>query len=257
MSFEKLTVISIGPVHIQVWGLLVALGMLAGLLFTLHEAKKKKMNTDNFIDMFILVFIGSIIGSRLMYIALFWDNYKNNLWSIISINEGGLVFVGGAFLASLAILIYTKFKKLSFWKVADTIVPGFALGLGIGRIGCYLIGDHIGARTNFFLGSYYEGDLRHETSLYLSINGFVLFFVLWLLAPFLRRKEGALAYIFMVWYAISRFLLDFTRAADIEGISDPRFWSLTSSQWFCVVLALIFVPLLVKKLFFTKQSKTR
>jgi len=257
MTFEKLTVISLGPVNIQVWGLLVALGMLAGLLFTLHEAKKKKMNSDNFIDMFILVFIGSIIGSRLMYIALFWDEYKNNLWSVFSVNEGGLVFIGGALLAAIAVLIYTRFKKLPFWKVSDTIVPGFALGLGIGRLGCYLIGDHIGARTDFFLGSYYNGDLRHEPSLYLSINGFILFFVLWLLAPFLRRKEGALAYIFMVWYAISRFFLDFTRAADIEGISDPRYWNLTSSQWMCVVLALIFVPLLVRKLTCTKTAKLR
>jgi len=257
MTFEKLTVISFGPVNIQVWGLLVALGMLAGLLFSLHEAKKKKMNTDNFIDMFILVFIGSIIGSRLLYVAQFWDNYKNNLWSIVNVNEGGLVFLGGVILAILLILIYTRFKKLPFWKVGDTVVPGFALGLGVGRIGCYLIGDHIGARTDFFLGSYYQGDLRHEPSLYLSINGFILFFVLMLLAPFLRRKEGALSYVFFVWYAVSRFLLDFTRAADIEGISDPRYWNLTFSQWLCVVVFLIFAPLLVKKLAFSKQTKIR
>jgi phosphatidylglycerol---prolipoprotein diacylglyceryl transferase len=248
MLFEKLTTISIGPLTVQVWGLLVALGMLAGLIYTLREAKKKKMDTDNFIDLFILIFISSIIGSRLFYVAQNWDNYKDNLMSIISVNEGGMVILGGVLFAVLAILIYVKIKKLSFWKVADTIVPGFALGLGIGRIGCYLIGDHIGSRTDFFLGSYYQGDLRHEPSLYLSINGFVLFIVLILLAPFFRKKEAVLSYIFIIWYSLSRFILDFTRAADIEGISDHRYWNLTVSQWMCAVLFLVFTPLLIKKL---------
>ena len=248
MLFEKITTISVGPLTIQVWGLLVALGMLAGLIYTLHEAKKKKLNTDNFIDLFILIFISSIIGSRLFYVAQNWNDYKNNLMSIISVNEGGMVILGGVLFAVLAVLVYVKIKKLSFWKIADTIVPGFALGLGIGRIGCYLIGDHIGSRTDFFLGSYYNGDLRHEPSLYLSINGFILFLVLILLAPFFRKKEAALTYVFIVWYALSRFLLDFTRATDIEGISDHRYLNLTISQWICAILFLVFTPLLIKKI---------
>ena len=255
MSFTKLSVISIGPVNIQVWGLLVALGMLAGLLFTLHEAKKKKMKTDNFIDLFILIFVSSIIGSRLFYVVQYWDNYKNNLMSVFSVNEGGLVFLGGVIFAILAILLYVKIKKLSFWKICDTIVPGFALGIGIGRIGCYFIGDHIGSRTDFFLGSYYNGDLRHEPSLYLSINGFVLFIVLLLLLPFFRNKERDLTYFFIAWYSLSRFLLDFTRAADIEGLSDTRYWNLTASQWLCLVAFLIFMPLTVNKFTCSKRKK--
>jgi prolipoprotein diacylglyceryl transferase len=222
-TFSKFTTIQIGPLQIQVWGLLVALGMLAGLLFTLREAKRKKLKGENFIDLFIIIFILSIIGSRLLYVALFWQDYANDLTKIFYITEGGLVFIGGVVLAVLGMLLYTKLKKLSFWKTADTIVPGFALGIGIGRIGCYLIGDHIGSRTNFFLGSYYNGDLRHEPALYLSINGFLLFIFLYLLRPFIRT-EGIMSYIFIVWYSVSRFLIDFTRAADIEVLSDPRYY---------------------------------
>ncbi len=254
MTFEKFTVIPIGPLQIQVWGLLVALGMLFALLFTLREAKRKKMKTEPFIDIFIISFITSIIGSRLLYVAIFWDNYKDDLWKIVQINEGGLVFFGGAILAVLSIILYTKLKKLKFWKVADAISPGFALGLGIGRIGCYLIGDHIGSRTDFFLGSYYNGDLRHEPSLYLSINGFVLFLLLFLLRPFIRT-EGVMAYIFIVWYSASRFLLDFTRTADLENLSDPRYYSLTISQWLSLALFVIFLPLLIHKLARAKAKK--
>jgi phosphatidylglycerol:prolipoprotein diacylglycerol transferase len=254
MTFTKYTVISIGPLQIQVWGLLVALGMLAALLYTLREAKRKKMKGETFLDLFIISFIASIIGSRLLYVALFWDSFKDDLFSIVRINEGGLVFLGGVFLVLVSILAYTKLKKLKFWKVADVIAPGFALGIGIGRIGCYLIGDHIGARTNFFLGSYYNGDLRHEPSLYLVINGFVLFLFLLLIKPFVRT-EGVMSYIFIVWYSFARFLLDFTRAADIAMISDPRYYSLTFSQWASLVLFVIFLPLLIRKLVQAKAKR--
>ncbi|MFC1655859.1 prolipoprotein diacylglyceryl transferase [Patescibacteria group bacterium] len=254
MTFEKFSVIPIGPIQIQVWGLLVALGMLVALLFTLREAKRKKMRSEPFIDIFILSFIASIIGSRLLYVAIFWDNYKDNLWKIVQINEGGLVFLGGVLLVVLTIILYTRFKKLKFWKVADAISPGFALGIGIGRIGCYLIGDHIGSRTNLFLGSYYNGDLRHEPSLYLSINGFILFLLLFLLRPFIRT-QGVMAYIFIVWYSASRFLLDFTRAMDIEGLSDPRYFNLTISQWLSLALFVIFLPLLIHKIARAKAKK--
>lgn len=248
MTFDKITTVPIGPVDIQVWGLLVALGMLMGLLYTLRAAKKSKMNTENFIDIFIIVFVASIIGSRLLYVAEFWEQYLNNPMSIIKIQQGGLMFLGGFFLSALCVFIYTKLKKLSFWKVADVIAPGLALAIGIGRIGCYLAGQHIGARTSFFLGSYYNGDLRHEPSLYLSISAILLFLVLVLLKPFLRKKEGVLGYIFIVWYSLSRFLLDFTRAADIEVISDPRYYGLTFSQWATLILFIIFTPILIRKL---------
>jgi phosphatidylglycerol:prolipoprotein diacylglycerol transferase len=253
MTFTKITTIPVGPIDIQIWGLLVALGMLAGLLYTLREAKKRKMNTENFIDIFIIIFVSAIVGSRLLYVAQFWQEYANDPMAIIKIQQGGLTFLGGVFLSVLALFIYTKLKKLSFWKVVDIMAPGFALGIGIGRIGCYLIGDHIGARTDFFLGSYYNGDLRHEPSLYLSINGFLLFFVLILLKPFLKNKEGALGYLFIAWYALSRFLLDFTRAADIEALSDPRYYGLTFSQWASLVLFVIFTPLLIRKLIPAKK----
>ena len=119
MTFTKVTTIGIGPLNIQIWGLLVALGMLLGLIVTLHAAK---MNTENFIDMFIILFIASIIGSRLLYVAEYWNQYSDNLVSIFWVNEGGLVFLGGFFLAALAVFAYTKLKKLKFWKIFDILL---------------------------------------------------------------------------------------------------------------------------------------
>lgn len=247
MMFSKVTTIGIGPVNIQIWGLLVALGMLLALLLTLKEAKKKKMNSEHFIDMFIIIFVTAIVGSRLLYVAQYWEMFSEDIRTVVYLNHGGLVFIGGFFLSSLALYIYTKLKKLSFWKIADTIAPGLALAIAVGRVGDYLIGSHIGSRTSFPLGSYYEGDLRHEPTLYLAINAFILFLFLTLVKPFIK-KEGLMSYIFVVWYAVARFLLDFTRSADLDTLSDPRYAALTLTQWVCIGLFVIFVPLLSLKI---------
>lgn len=247
MMFSKVTTIGIGPVNIQIWGLLVALGMLFALLLTIKEAKRKKMNTEHFIDMFIIIFIAAIVGSRLLYVAQYWEMFSEDLRTVVYLNHGGLVFIGGFALSVLALLAYTKLKKLSFWKVSDAIAPGLALAIAIGRIGDYLIGSHIGSRTAFPLGSYYEEDLRHEPALYLAINAFILFLFLILVKPFIK-KEGLMSYIFVVWYAVARFLFDFTRAADLDTLADPRYASLTLTQWVCIGLFVIFVPLLSLKI---------
>jgi phosphatidylglycerol---prolipoprotein diacylglyceryl transferase len=247
MMFSKYTTIGLGPINIQIWGLLVALGMLLALIMTLKAAKRKKLNTEHFIDMFILIFVAAIIGSRLLYVAQYWEMFSEDLRTVVYLNHGGLIFIGGFFLSVLTLFVYTKLKKLPFWKSADLIAPGAALAIAIGRIGDYLIGSHIGSRTTFPLGSYYEGDLRHEPSLYLAINAFILFLFLILVKPFIK-KEGIMSYIFVVWYAVARFLFDFTRSSDLDMLSDPRYANLTLTQWGCVGLFIIFVPLLSLKI---------
>jgi phosphatidylglycerol---prolipoprotein diacylglyceryl transferase len=247
MMFSKVTAINVGPVGIQIWGLLVALGMLLALLLTVKEAKRKKMNSENFIDMFILIFIAAIIGSRLLYIAQYWEMFSNDLSTVIKLNHGGLIFMGGFFLSVLVLFAYTKFKKLSFWKVTDTIAPGLAIAIALGRVGDYLIGSHVGSRTTFPLGSYFENDLRHEPALYLAINALILFLFLILVKPFIK-KEGLMSYIFVVWYAVARFLIDFTQNSDIDMLAKPRYAHLTLTQWICVGLFIIFVPLLSLKI---------
>ena len=248
MEFVKLTTLNIGPIAIQLWGLLVAVGLLLALLLAVKEAKLRKMDTERFFDLFIIVFVAGLIGARLMYCIEHYDVFLAEPFKIINILEGGLNFYGGFLLAGLASWLYVRIKKLKFWKMADVIAPGLALAIGIGRIGDYLSGSIVGARTNCFLGSYYNGDLRHEPSLYLIINALILFIALQLIKPFVRKKEGVLAYLFVVWYAVARLILDFTRNTDITYLAEPRFFYLTLSQWISVVLIVVFAPLLVMKL---------
>jgi len=250
MEFTKITQIPIGPIHIQVWGLLVALGMLAGLFLSIKEAKKRGIKPDYFYDIFIIAVITSMIGSRLMYVVLFWDNFKNNLIDIFKVWEGGLVFIGGFLAAIFGIYVYVKSKKLDFWKLADIMAPGMALGYAIGRQGCFLIGDHVGAPIEHFgIGSYFKGEdfLRHEVSLYLSVGALLIFFILLFLKNKIKFK-GGMAFAFLALYSVMRFAVDFLRADDLEGWSDPRYFALTISQWICVaIFGFSIVKIFVKK----------
>ncbi|HCW32827.1 MAG: prolipoprotein diacylglyceryl transferase [Candidatus Peregrinibacteria bacterium GW2011_GWE2_39_6] len=235
IPFTKITTIPLGPIPIQAWGLMVALGMLVGLWVALKEADRRKIKREIILDLFIWIVLSSMIGGRLMYVALFWSDFSGDLVKIVKIWEGGMIFYGGIFAAILAVLIYLRKKKISFWKVADILSPGFAIGIFLGRIGCYLIGDHIGKIMGhpWFWGAVIPGDdrLRHEPSLYLSLNGLLMFAVLWSLRKRLT-KPSQLTMVLFIWYGISRFILDFFRANDLPGnLSDPRFWGLTISQW--------------------------
>lgn len=257
MEFVKLTTLNIGPLSIQLWGLLVALGLLLALLLAIKEAKLRKIHSERFFDLFIIVFIFGLIGARIFYCIEHYEVFLNDPFKIVNILEGGLNFYGGLFFAGLASFVYAKIRQLSFWRMVDVVVPGLAVAIGIGRIGDYLSGSIIGSRTEFFLGSYYNGDLRHETSLYLVINAFVLFIVLSLIKPFVRAKEGLLSYFFVVWYAVSRLVFDFTRSADLIGVSETRYFFLTFSQWISVILILVFVPLFILKYKYHSKKKRK
>ncbi|MDP2625255.1 MAG: prolipoprotein diacylglyceryl transferase [Candidatus Peregrinibacteria bacterium] len=241
LPFTKITEIPIGPINIQVWGIMVAIGMLAALWLGLKEAKRHKIKSEVVFDLFLWIVVSSLVGSRLLYVFLFWENFAQEPLRIFKLWEGGMVFLGGVFAAVTSIWVYVKWKKIKFWKIIDTIAPGLGIGIFFGRIGCYLIGDHIGApmKGEYFWGSVIPGEevLRHEPSLYLSINGLLLFFLMWHLRKHLKTT-GQLSMVFFIWYGLSRFMLDFFRATDLVGASDPRFLGLTISQYFSVAIFL-------------------
>ena len=219
---------------------MVALGMLFGLWIALKEAQRKKIKPEAILDLFFWMILSAIVGSRLLYVLLFWRNYIGDPLGVFRLWEGGLVLYGGVIAAVLALWLYVRAKKLSMLKIMDVFAPALALGIFIGRFGCYFIGDHIGSimKHDFFWGSVMsEGaELRHEPSLYLSLNGLLLFLFLWS-RRLTIKITGHMTMLFLIWYGVSRFAIDFFRATDLPGsLSDPRFWGLTISQYVSLLL---------------------
>lgn len=237
IPYFEITEINLGFFSIHTWGLMVALGFVAGIIVAISEAKRKKLNPDHIYNLSILIILGSFIGARLVYIILFFADYQNNLISILKFWEGGYVFYGGLIGAIISAAIYIKIKKIDFLQYADAIAPGVALGLGIGRIGCSLINDHPGSVTGWPWGiEWPDGVVRHPVAEYLSLNGLIAFLLLWLLRKRISTV-GTLFFIFITYYSITRFFLDFTRAKELVlPNADPHYFGLTVSQYISIIL---------------------
>lgn len=216
------------------------------------EARRKGVDANIILDLFILILAGAIIGGRLFYVAEHYKEYIGDLLRIFLISEGGMSFFGG-FLAALAAgVVFVHRKKMPVWKITNIIAPALAAGYAIGRFGCLFIHDHLGKITNFFLGiKTPDGTIRHEPIIYeIFFNGLTLFFVLWFLRKRIK-KDGMLSIIFLVWFLSVRFVTDFFRSADLPD-SDIRYFGLTLAQITIIIFA-VFV-LLISKYFITKKQ---
>jgi phosphatidylglycerol---prolipoprotein diacylglyceryl transferase len=251
IPYGQITEFNIGPVTIQAWGLMVALGFIAAILLILWQASRSGYKVDKLIDLSLLIFIASMAGARMMYVILFWENFSGGNWlEMFKVWNGGMVYYGGFIGALIAWFLYARWQKLNFWKLADWGAPALALGLAIGRVGCHLIRDHPGIITTIPWGMEYGGQIRHETAMYSVLANLAIFLILWF---WLRRKNmatGSLFAIFLGWYGVTRFIIDFFRASDLP-YSDPRFFGgndwvgLTSAQIISVGLVIFSVWLYV------------
>jgi len=236
IPYFQFTTIWLGPVPIYVWGLFVASGILAGAALGAWFAKQRGLKPDVIWDLAVWITIGSFIAGRLFQVVFYEPEfYFVNPGEIIKIWHGGMSIIGGFIGAVIAGVWYLWRKKLDVVAYCDTAIFGLPLGMGIGRIGCFLIHDHPGTLTDFVLGVRYPDGVRHDLGLYESLVGFalaVVFYVLW------RKKapQGTYIAVFLIGYGASRFFLDFLRATD-GAIVDTRYFGLTPAQY--VALAMV------------------
>jgi len=235
----------IGPFY--TWGLFLALGFLAGLVFVLRQAKEERIKKELVWDLFWWVLVGSVVGMRLGYVLQFPQKFFSNPVEIVKIWDGGLTFYGGLSGGIIGALYFKKVKNLNskeFGKMADLIALSAPLGIIIARIGCFLINDHQGALTSLPWGIVWpDGQIRHPVALYLIINGVLLYYILEVVKPFLK-KEGQVFLFFLLFYSLSRFFLDFTRSVGTE-LSDPHYLFLSISQCFSVFVFLLSLIILI------------
>lgn len=232
--------IDLGFITIYTFGLVVAIAFLAGLWFSLREAKRKGINKSVVEGLVFYIMLGGIIGSRILHVFLDWSFYSKDFLSIFKLWDGGLTFYGGFIGAVIAAFIYMQNKKLKFFKYADLVTPAIALGHAIGRVAC-LVGDggHVGKLTTMPFGVIFNGELRHLTALYSFVNLLFLFIIL----LYLRKKKlfiGFLFLFYLCYYAFTRFLIDLFR-------TDPAFYGLTATQWIAAPIFFVSLMVILKK----------
>ena len=165
--------------EIAFYGLIIGIGVLAGILMAVHQAKVTGENPDTIWDFAIYAVIFSVIGARIYYVVFAWDYYKDNLLSIFNTRNGGMAIYGGVIGAFLTLFIYCRIKKINPFRLGDLCVPGLILGQVIGRWGNFMnrsirgiYGQFSGhaasyrscAQTGYFSecsSSHYRGDQLH------------------------------------------------------------------------------------------------
>jgi len=237
----ELHVIQLGPLRLQVWGLLVATGLLVAFWAGARRAKRLgEVDAKDVWDFAACAFVCAFVCARIFHV-LFYDPSWYLVHPLDAINPTlpGYSMMGGIIGGVLAGLVFIKKRKLPFWPMADLAGYSLPLGIGIGRIGCFLIHDHPGTLTNFILGVKYPDGVRHDHGLYLSLLGWAMF-ILFLILARKKRQDGFFAGWFLILDGVSRFLLDFLR------LNDVRYAGLTPTQWLLMATVTLGVVMLTK-----------
>jgi phosphatidylglycerol:prolipoprotein diacylglycerol transferase len=207
----------IGNFVISSFGLMVALAFLAAYWITSLEFKRKNLDDKLLGNILVLSMLGGIGGAKLMYIfenVPFSDLISSPFTHIFS--RGGLTFYGGFICAVLLIWILTIKSKVSFFKVMDAVAPAAAIGHSIGRVGCFLVGDDYGIKSDvpwavaFPKGLPPTTDPVHPTQVYEVILMGLVFFILWKLRK-RNTPDGWLFSVLLIIAGIERFLIEFIR----------------------------------------------
>lgn len=142
---------SIFGFEIALYGVIIGIGVLCGVLLAARIARKENVDSDLIWDFAVYAIIFSIIGARIYYVVFSWDLYQDNLLAIFNLRGGGLAIYGGVIAAFLTLWVYCKVKKQSFLQIADICVPGLVLGQVIGRWGNFTNREVFGEYTDSLL----------------------------------------------------------------------------------------------------------
>ncbi len=140
--------ISVFGFEIAYYGIIIGLGVLAGIAIAAFLAKKTGQDPDTYYDLALYAVILSVLGARIYYVIFSWDSYKDDLLSIFNIRQGGLAIYGGVITAIITVYVYAKVKKIPFGLMTDTAGPGLILGQIIGRWGNFFNREAFGDYTN-------------------------------------------------------------------------------------------------------------
>ncbi|MFQ5899255.1 MAG: prolipoprotein diacylglyceryl transferase [Candidatus Methylomirabilia bacterium] len=248
--------ISLGPLTIRWYGILMAGAMALGLWLAYREAKRRGTDPEALLRTAELALVGGLIGARLYYVAFNWEYYGYFPLKILAVWEGGLAIHGGILGGLLAGGAYAWRKRLPTALYLDLVSPSLALGQGIGRWGNFFNEEAFGTPTSLpwklYISpghrplEYAEQEFFHPTFLYESVWDFIVFGLLVLVfRDRLARARGSLFLTYLGCYSVGRLLVEGLRTDSLMLGPTIRVAQLVSGLG--IVLALVGVPLLLKR----------
>ena len=220
---------SIFGFEIAFYGVIIGLGLLAGILMAVHRAKVTGQDPEVYWDFAIYAVIFSVIGARIYYVIFAWDYYKDNLLSIFNTRNGGMAIYGAVIAAFITLFVYCKIKKQKPLLIGDTAMPGLLLGQIIGRWGNFM--------NREVFGEYYDGlfsmqlpieavrarDISEniaahipEGANYINVHPTFLYESVWNLAVMIlillytkhKKFDGEICLFYLGGYGLGRFIIE-------------------------------------------------
>ena len=247
--FPKL--FTIGSFYLPTYGVLVALGFLAGLSITVKLARNKgHLDPEKVTNLAVYVALAGLIGAKLLMIVFDWPDIQ--IFSLATLQAAG-VFQGGLILALITAFFYIRHNKLPALAVADTFAPGVALGHAIGRLGCFAAGCCWGKECHLpWAVTFRNPDAYgltgvplnvplHPAQLYESATEALLFaFLYWRYGK--PHAPGQIIGLYLVISSIARFFIEFERFHE-----QATAYGLSITQWIAIGLAIAGAILLTPK----------
>ena len=240
-----------GPFTVHWYGIILGLAALAGLGLAVWRAKRIGFDHELLLDFMIFAVPAAIFCARAYYVLFQWDYYSQHPGEIIAVWKGGIAIHGALIGGIVTAILFSYFRKIPFWQLADIVAPGLLLGQAIGRWGNFMNQEaHGGPVSREFLESLslpewiieqmkIGGVYYHPTFLYESVwNILGVILLLWLSQRNPRR--GILFLSYAIWYSVGRFFIEGLRT-DSLAFDGPRWLEgLLNGLW--TPMRLLFEP---------------
>ncbi len=244
----------LGAFELRWYSLFIMLAIVAAVLITAHQAKKKEIATGEIYSLAFWVVLAGILGARLVHIIDRWEYYAGNPLQLLQLQQGGLAIWGALAGGGLALILYARSRHLSLGRLVDAVAPGLLVAQIIGRFGCIINGDAYGGVTrlpwafiythpNALIPSNLFGLPTHPYPVYEIIwNTLALLVILWLGRHF--KKDGLVFLSYLSLYSLGRFILTFVRQENIT------LWGLQQAQ---IIAILILIASLIAMMYLASK----
>ena len=238
--------LQIGSFSLPTYGILVALGFLAGLWLTTRLARRVGLASEAVLNLGVFCALAGIVGAKVLMILMSPDYraHPSQIFTLATLQSAG-IFYGGLIAAIAAALWYMQRHHLPFLRTADQFAPGVALGHGIGRLGCFAAGCCWGKPASLPWAVTFTnpdsvmspdrlGVPLHPTQIYEALSEWIVCGIL-VLFIVRRHRDGQVLGLYLFLYGIARLIIEFYREHDS---SNPLGLGLSLEQWIALALAL-------------------
>ena len=235
-----LPTLQLGPLSLQVPGLVVLVGLWTGLTLSERRARQRGENPSQLYNMVFIALIAGLIGARLSYALTYPDAFSTNPWSLVSINPGLLDTFAGLLIAAAAAAVYMYRKQLPLWSTLDSLTPLFAvmaIALGLSH---FASGSAFGKPTELPFGIRLWGETRHPSQLYeIILSTLILVAVYFIDRTSWSRIPGNTFLSFIAMSAFSRLVLEAFRGDSI--LLGGGFRGAQVMAWFVLAVSLLVI----------------